>query len=41
MSIGFILLFIAWAVSICYNIFLLWYIQKNIWKKENKEECKI
>lgn len=28
MTTGFVLLFIAWAVSTCCNIFLLWYLQK-------------
>lgn len=34
MNTEFLLLFIAFVISTCYNIFLLWYIQKNIWKKE-------
>lgn len=38
MTTGFIILFIAFVISTCYNIFLLWYIQKEIWKKWNKED---
>lgn len=38
MSTGFIILFIAWAITTVENIFLLWYLQKHIWRKEKQIE---
>lgn len=37
MITGFIALFIAFVISTCNNIFLLWYIWKEIWKKWDNE----
>ena len=33
MSTSFIILYIAWVISTLENIFLLWYLQKHIWRK--------
>ena len=38
MSTGFIILFIAWAISTVEYILLLWYLQKHIWRKDKQIE---
>lgn len=37
MTVGFILLFIAFAISTYFNIFLLFYIMKNIREENDKK----